>query len=323
MSPIKVVVVSGLSGAGKGSILRAFEDLGFDAVDNPPIPIVPTLVARSSRPLAIGVDARSQGFDAAEILRILDALADEPELPPELIYAFAEESVLLRRYTETRRRHPLAPQGRVLDGIQLEARLTRPLLERADWVVDTSDLSLSALRQGIEQRFRHSMGRNVERRTLTVAVMSFAFPAGLPREADMVFDARFLRNPHYVDDLRTKTGLDADVAAYIKADPDFPQFFASILDLCKLVIPRFVTEGKKYATVAIGCTGGRHRSVYIASLLGERLSALLTHPAAANGWSVLVSHRDVAQGAATSTAPRDKEVPVKPSGQAPNESWSV
>ena len=200
MSSGKVVVVSGLSGAGKASVLRVLEDLGFDAVDNPPMPIVPTLVARSVRPLAIGLDARSQGFDADAILRFLDNLRAETDLQPELIFAQADPSVLLRRFTETRRRHPLVPQGRVLDGIELEARLTRPLQQRADWVVDTSGLALPDLRRSIEQRYRYSIGQGADRRTMmSLAVMSFAFPAGLPPEADMVFDVRFLRNPHYVD----------------------------------------------------------------------------------------------------------------------------
>lgn len=300
MTAVKVVVVSGLSGAGKASILRVFEDLGFDAVDNPPIPIVPALVARSERPLAIGLDARSQGFDANAILQIIADLRAKSELAPELIFARADDAVLLRRFTETRRRHPLAPQGRVLDGIVLETRLTRPLLERADWVVDTSGLALPALRRNIEHRYQYSMGQDVERRKLTIAVVSFAFPAGLPREADMVFDVRFLRNPHYSDDLREQTGFDAGVAEFIQTDPDFQRYFDGILYVCKIVVPRFVTEGKKYATIAVGCTGGRHRSVYIANLLSEQLAAYCNEAGEAGGWSVLVSHRDLTQVVANS-----------------------
>lgn len=309
MTAVKVVVVSGLSGAGKASILRVFEDLGFDAVDNPPIPIVSALVARSSRPLAIGLDARSQGFDAEVILRILDDLRNASELPPELIFAHADDAVLLRRFTETRRRHPLAPQGRVLDGIMLETRLTRPLLERADWVVDTSGLPLPELRRSIEQRYQHSMGQHAGRRTMTVAVTSFAFPAGLPREADMVFDVRFLRNPHYVDGLREQTGFDAPVGDYIGADPDFQRYFEAVLHVCSIAVPRFVTEGKKYATIAIGCTGGRHRSVHVANLLGTQLATLSGASGGPGDWSVLVSHRDLTQIAPDRPPPSNASPP--------------
>ena len=316
MTAVKVVVVSGLSGAGKASILRVFEDLGFDAVDNPPIPIVAALVARSDRPLAIGLDARSQGFDANAILQIIADLRARSEHAPELIYAQADEAVLLRRFTETRRRHPLAPQGRVLDGIVLETRLTRPLLERADWVVDTSGLALPTLRRNIEQRYQHSMGQDVERRRLTIAVISFAFPAGVPREADMVFDVRFLRNPHYIDDLREQTGLDTGVAEFIQTDPDFQRYFDAVLNVCKIVVPRFVSEGKKYATIAIGCTGGRHRSVYVANLLSERLTAYCNEISEAGDWSVLVSHRDLTQVVANSQ-------PLDGAGRASNDVRSV
>lgn len=307
MTAVKVVVVSGLSGAGKASILRVFEDLGFDAVDNPPIPIVAALVSRSDRPLAIGLDARSQGFDAGAILQILADLRSHSKLAPELIFARADDAVLLRRFTETRRRHPLAPQGRVLDGIVLETRLTRPLLECADWVVDTSGLALPALRRNIEQRYQYSMGQDVERRKLTIAVTSFAFPAGLPREADMVFDVRFLRNPHYNDDLREQTGFDAGVMEFIQTDPDFQRYFDAILNVCRIAIPRFISEGKKYATIAIGCTGGRHRSVHIANLLSDRLVAYCNESDDASGWSVLVSHRDLTQAAANAPPPDNAE----------------
>lgn len=293
MSSGKVVVVSGLSGAGKASILRVLEDLGFDAVDNPPMPIVPTLVARSVRPLAIGLDARSQGFDADAILRFLDNLRAETDLQPELIFAQADASVLLRRFTETRRRHPLAPQGRVLDGVELETRLTRPLQERADWVVDTSGLALPELRRSIEQRYRYSIGQGADRRTMTLAVMSFAFPAGLPPEADMVFDVRFLRNPHYNDALREQTGFDPAVGDYVMQDPDYTRYFDAILGVCRIAVPRFVTEGKKYATLAVGCTGGRHRSVHIANALAHELSTHAAKPGQTSEWTVLVSHRDL------------------------------
>ncbi len=323
MTNRKVVIVSGLSGAGKGSILRTFEDLGFDAVDNPPMPIVATLISQSARPLAIGLDARSQGFDPAAILQIIKDLDKSVNVASELIYARADDTVLQRRFTETRRRHPLATEGSVLDGIRSETKLTRPLLEQADWVVDTSAMTPAALRREIELRFRHDGDREDARRAMAVTVVSFAFPAGLPPEADMVFDARFLNNPHYVPGLSSKTGLDDEVGAYVEADADFARFFCSIIDLCRLVFPRFVTEGKKYVTVAIGCTGGRHRSVHIAKLLGISLKPTLDNAGRHDGWSVLVRHRDISQPPVEVDEAHPRDLNVKPDLRASNESWSV
>jgi UPF0042 nucleotide-binding protein len=292
-----VVVVTGLSGAGKASILRALEDLGFEAVDNPPLDLLEELVSgsdgASSRRIAVGVDARSRGFDADAVLRTLDRLRRNPRLRPELIFAWADEAVLLRRYTETRRRHPLALKGRVTDGIAAEQVLTGPLHAAADLVIDTSELPLAALRQLIEHRYGTAVTDDVPA-GLAVSLISFAFPSGLPRDADMVFDARFLRNPHYDVALRPRTGLEPEVAAYIEADPDYPAFFARVTDLLRLVLPRFVEEGKKYATIAFGCTGGRHRSVALVELLATHLSG--------TGWRVSTTHRELArEGTASRT----------------------
>jgi RNase adapter protein RapZ len=294
-----VVLVSGLSGAGKASILRALEDLGFEAVDNPPLPLIEGLVTRAepgaSPKLAVGVDARTRGFDAEAVLATLARLRQNPALRPELVYAWADEGVLLRRYTETRRRHPLAPNGRVIDGILAEQTLTGPLHAAADLVVDTSDLPLPALRRLIERRYGPEAAGQ-DHSGLAVSLQSFAFPAGLPRDADMVFDARFLRNPHYVPALKPRTGLDPEVGAYVEADADFPAFFARLMDLLLLLLPRFVQEGKKYATIAIGCTGGRHRSVHIV----EKLASKLTEA----GWRVTTTHRELArEGTLAPSAP--------------------
>ena len=293
MTVLRVVLVSGLSGAGKASILRTLEDLGYEAVDNPPLTMVPDLVIRSERPLAIGLDARSRGFDPDLVLSTLATLCQNPKLRPELVYAWADETALLRRFTETRRRHPLSPQGRVLDGIAEEAELTRPLRKQADLVIDTSDLPLAELRKVIETRFRPDLATGVQQPGMAVSLVSFAFPAGLPREADMVFDARFLRNPHYDPVLRPRTGLDEAVASYIEADPDFPGFVNGIRSLLTLVLPRFVQEGKKYATIAVGCTGGRHRSVHIVDLLAHSLPAPSGKGDEQMEWRVTVTHREL------------------------------
>ncbi|MEA2740396.1 MAG: RNase adapter protein RapZ [Acetobacteraceae bacterium] len=295
MSALAVVIVTGLSGGGKASILRALEDVGYEAVDNPPLTMLEEMIARGDRKLAVGIDARTRGFDPFDVLDAIARLRGNPALHLQLVYAWADESSLLRRYTETRRRHPLAPQGVVSDGIAAEMALTEPLREHADLVVDTSGLPIANLRRLIERHF----GADADHAQLVVSLVSFAYPKGLPREADLVFDARFLRNPHYDPILRPKTGMDPDVGAYVEADADFVKFFACLAELVELVLPRFVQEGKKYATITIGCTGGRHRSVHLI----EKLANHLTSRAVANStdrgngssWRVYVTHRELAR----------------------------
>lgn len=303
-----VVLVSGLSGAGKASILGALEDLGYEAVDNIPLNLVDSLVSRGERPLAIGLDVRTRDFDAAGVVASIDAMRTGGRRI-DLVYAWAETSVLLRRYTETRRRHPLALDGRVVDGIEREAILTAPLREKADVVLDTSELPIAELRRAIGRRFGQPAG---DETAMAVTLVSFGFPSGLPREADMVFDARFLRNPHYDMRLRPLTGLDAEVATYVERDPFFEPFFASVLGLVELVLPRFVQEGKKYATIAVGCTGGRHRSVRMT----ERLAAALRDPisrerteVAGQGWTVNVVHRELTRGAGIGMDKPPRDIP--------------
>ena len=262
----RLVIVSGLSGAGKNSVLRALEDLGYEAVDNPPLRLLDTLIG-SDQPLAVGIDARTRDFSAGQVVETVDRLRRSGRAQPELVFAVAAPEVLRRRFTETRRRHPLALQGTIGEGIDTEQALTRPLRDAADWVIDTSELPLASLRRLIGQRFGDHGPE------LSITLVSFAFPAGVPREADLVFDARFLRNPHYIPDLRPQTGLDAPVRAYIESDPDYPEFVSRLSGLVAFLLPRFVREGKKYATIAIGCTGGRHRSVVIVEALAAQLRA--------------------------------------------------
>jgi UPF0042 nucleotide-binding protein len=315
VAPRRVVVVTGLSGGGKASVLRALEDIGYDAVDNPPLRLLEDMITRSDRRLAVGIDARTSGFDAAEVLAALKRLRASTDLQPELVYATADEATLLRRYTETRRRHPLAPEGRVLDGIAAEQALTADLRDAANLVIDTSDRPLADLRQLIARVF----GAEADGSRLAVSLVSFAFSRGLPREADLVFDARFLRNPFYDPMLRPLTGLDPAVRAYIEADPDCEAFFQRIVDLVELVLPRFVQEGKKYATLTIGCTGGRHRSVYLierlAAHLGKRMADDRPTGGPATHWRLHVTHRELVRTGetaqngqdsshATGTAPR-------------------
>jgi UPF0042 nucleotide-binding protein len=312
MSSLAVVIVSGLSGGGKASILRALEDVGYEAVDNPPLTMLEEMISRGDRKLAVGIDARTRGFDANNVLDAIARLRTNPGLRIQLVYAWADDSTLLRRYTETRRRHPLAPQGMVADGIAAEIVLTKPLREQADLVVDTSGLPIANLRRLIERHF----GAGADQARMVVSLVSFAYPKGLPREADLVFDARFLRNPHYDPILRSKTGMDRDVAAYIEADTDFAKYFSLLTDIVELALPRFVLEGKRYATITIGCTGGRHRSVHLIEKLEKHLTSCAATKATDRDddprWQVFVTHRELTNEGEVDTfllgrpvAPRD------------------
>ncbi len=285
----QVVLVTGLSGAGKASILRVLEDLGYETVDNPPLAVLEALVGDGGQPLAAGVDSRTRDFDPQAALLLLERLRLRPDITATLVFATADADALLRRYTETRRRHPLAPGGplghNVADGIAREAALLAPLRETAEMLVDTTDLPLPALRRMVERRFAIEGAAG-----MGVSVLSFAYPKGLPREADLVFDLRFLRNPHYNEVLRPLTGRDPAVAAFIEADPDFAPFWRCMTEMLAPLLPRYAQEGKKYLTIALGCTGGKHRSV----LAAERLA----HHIFSQGWRVDLFHRELSAGAA-------------------------
>jgi UPF0042 nucleotide-binding protein len=279
--------VTGLSGAGKNSILRALEDLGFETMDNPPLATLEDLALRAEQNLAIGVDARSRGFSPDVVLETLERLRQAPNLIPTLVFATASDEALLQRYSETRRRHPLAQTSTVAEGIALERSLTAPLKAESGLLIDTSTLPLPRLRALIEQHF----GTNAP--GMAISLVSFAYPGGLPREADLVFDTRFLRNPHYDPALRAKSGLDPEIGNFIEQDPDFAAYFSHVTRIVEFLLPRFVQEGKKYATICIGCTGGQHRSVYMT----EKLSAYLGRA----GWRVSVTHRESAKFAPAQT----------------------
>jgi UPF0042 nucleotide-binding protein len=289
----RVVLVTGLSGAGKASVLRALEDLGYDAVDNAPLDILEDLILRSQRRCALGVDARTRGFDADSVAAALRRLRANPALRAELVYVWADQETLLRRYTESRRRHPLAPQGRVADGIAAEMALTAPLRDIADLTIDTSDLPLPALRRTVERHFDGDSQSEESR--MAVSLVSFSYAHGLPREADLVFDAR-----------------------YIEADPDFSEFFDRLTGLTGLLLPRFVQEGKKYATIAIGCTGGRHRSVYTVEKLAAALASRSESGDAKSGWRLHVTHRELAREGQEAAAAAERS----PRADRPAPQWS-
>lgn len=264
-----VIFVTGLSGAGKASILRVLEDLGYELVDNAPLQLIKDIVQRVQGPIAIGIDSRTSGFEVNAFIEVFNNLKIDTALQIELIYATAEIDVLLRRYTATRRRHPMAAQGTVKDGVKAEIALMTSLRNVADLVIDTSDLPPSELRLLVETRYNYDQYNRKDKFTLTL--MSFAFPSGIPREADMVFDARFLHNPYYVSELSPMTGLDMPIQEYVKSDPDYHQFVEQIYQMLNLIFPRFLIEGKKYVTIAVGCSGGRHRSVTVIEDLAQKI----------------------------------------------------
>jgi UPF0042 nucleotide-binding protein len=282
-APLPVVIVTGMSGAGKSTALKALEDLGYEAVDNLPLPLLPALLTPekgAARPLAIGVDARTRDFHSAPFLEELDAMISTGMLSIRLLFLDCDTEVLQRRFSETRRRHPVAPDRRITDGIAREYTLLAPLRERADEVINTTDMAISDLKRLIDSNY--AMGRAPG---LAVFVTSFAYRNGLPHEADLVFDVRFLKNPHYEDALRPMSGLDRPVGDFIEKDPDLSKYFRHLTALLAPLLPRFAAEGKSYLTIAVGCTGGKHRSVYVAERLGAWLKT--------EGKRVDMSHRDL------------------------------
>ena len=285
---IPVVIVTGMSGAGRSTALKALEDLGYEAVDNLPLSLLSSLLTPGTgggRPLAIGVDARTRDFGAAPFLEELDGLIRMEAYLVRLLFLDCDSEVLQRRFSETRRRHPVTPDRRVTDGIAHERTLLAPLRDRADEVIDTTDMTIGELKRLLDSN--HALERAPG---LAVFVTSFAYRHGLPHEADLVFDVRFLQNPHYVDELRPQSGLDKPVGDFIEQDPDLEEYFRHLTQLLEPLLPRFDAEGKSYLTIAVGCTGGKHRSVYTA----ERLGAWL----AEKGERVSVNHRDLKQDGA-------------------------
>lgn len=278
-----MVFVTGMSGAGMSSALKTLEDLGYEAVDNLPQSMIGDLVRNregSHKSLAVGIDSRNADFNAQDLLAQYAHWRSRPDLHVTLAFLDCGDEALLRRFSETRRRHPLAIDRPVVDGIRRERLLMQSLLNAADHVIDTSLLSIHELRRLIVGHYR--IGRSSG---LNIFVNSFAFRHGVPREADLVFDARFLINPHWEPDLRPLTGRDPAVANYIARDPDYTPFMEHLLALITPLLPRFAQEGKSYLTVAVGCTGGKHRSV----LVVEEIAVAL----AAQGYIVSIGHRDV------------------------------
>lgn len=281
----RLLIVTGMSGAGRSTCLKMLEDMGYEAVDNLPLPLLERLIGAEhdlDRDLAVGMDTRTRAFDPERLGSFVSALAATAGFDVKLIFFDCEDEVLQRRYTETRRRHPMAQDRPVVVGIERERRLLEELRDRADTLIDTSETTLPELRRLLHERFAPA-----QQARLTLIVMSFSYRHGVPREADLVFDVRFLRNPHYVDSLRPLTGLDETVQRHVAEDPAFEPFFDALLRLLRPLLPLYRREGKSYLTIALGCTGGQHRSVFTAC----RLAAALAHEDA----EVTTIHRELAR----------------------------
>src|SRR3954468_6177319 len=279
--PPRLLLVTGMSGAGKSTVLDTLEDMGWDVVDNLPADLVDAFVNGGGQcrtaPVAVAMDARSRGFDPQRLPKLIRSING---VEPEILYLDCSGTELMRRYDETRRRHPLAPDRPAEDGIARERQMTMPLRNGADNVLDTTDLSPAELRDELQRRY----GGDSDQPVLTIA--SFAFARGISRTADLVFDLRFLPNPHWNDELRPLTGTDEPVRAYLAADPAWNETMVRIEALLIDWIPRYWAAGKSYVTVAFGCTGGRHRSVAAAVEMAERLRNA--------GFAPNVRHRDLA-----------------------------
>jgi RNase adapter protein RapZ len=286
--PQVILLVTGLSGAGKTTVLKTLEDIGWEAVDNFPIRLagplldIPGAEGRGAPkiPLALGFDSRTRGFKAEALIKQIKLLQKRPDLNIITLFLDCAGTEIERRYAETRRRHPLAQDRPAMDGIAQERMMMEPLRRWAETVIDTSKLSAHDLQNDIRERFNSETTPHA-----TITVTSFGYSRGVPHNADLVFDMRFLRNPHWDNVLRPQTGLDAAVSEYVEADPAYDDAVAKIRDLILFLLPLYDAQGKAYVNIAFGCTGGRHRSVHVAEQFGKWLREA--------GFSPTVAHRNL------------------------------
>jgi UPF0042 nucleotide-binding protein len=281
--PVSVVIITGLSGSGMSSALKAFEDLGYFAVDNLPVQLIPTFVHLSGQSneitrTAFVIDVRAREFLSA-FPRIYSELSRQ-DLKATVLFLEADDDLLVRRYSETRRPHPLPDQD-VVEAIRQERRMLSEIRDLADMIIDTSEHTVHSLRDIIKERFAETGGGH----DMSVNLVSFGFRHGLPRAADMLFDVRFLPNPHFIPELRHLTGSDRPVVEYLESEQEVTEAIRRLRDLLEYLLPRFKREGKSYVTIGIGCTGGRHRSVMVSQSLHDGLAAL--------GYKTNVVHRDI------------------------------
>ncbi|WP_420326894.1 RNase adapter RapZ [Mameliella sp.] len=300
----RIVFVTGPSGAGRSSAINVLEDLGFESIDNIPLSLVPRLVDHDTppaRPLALGIDVRNRDFSAEGLLQLYEILTDQMRAPVDLLYVDCTDEVLVRRYSETRRRHPMAPDEMPVDGVVREKALLTDVRSRADILIDTSELSVHDLRAELEGWFGEVTGQGT-----AVSVQSFSYKRGLPQGLDVVFDCRFLRNPHWEPDLRAFTGLDPQVASFVAGDPRYEDFLDRLTGLVLLMLPAVVAEGKAHFAIGFGCTGGLHRSVAVT----ENVAAAL----AQEGWRVSIRHRELERRGGTPVSERGVGLVGKVSG---------
>ena len=283
----RLVLVTGPSGAGRSTAIDALEDLGYEVIDNLPLSLIPRLIdgAPLPRPIALGMDVRNRDFNATALIETIDGLTRDPRVSLDVLYLDCAAGELIRRYAQTRRRHPLAPAESPNEGVAREIDLLAPIRVRADHLIDTTDMSPHDLKAELARWF----GRSPMQR-LALSVQSFSYKRGLPRGVDMVFDCRFLQNPYWQAELRDLDGRDPAVVDYIRADARFAPFFEKLRDLVLLLLPAQVEEGKAHLSIGFGCTGGQHRSVAIAELLGNSLAEA--------GWAVSKRHRELERRAA-------------------------
>jgi len=290
----RLLLVTGPSGAGRTTATNALEDLGYEAIDNIPLSLVPNVIDQKlDKSLALVVDARNRDFSVTAFLALLDRLRQMSRAWPEVLYLDCRTDVLLRRFSETRRRHPMAPEDHPSLGIERENALLAPLKAQADFVIDSSDLSPHDLKKEVAGWF--AVGEAVP---LTLSLQSFSYKKGLPPDVDMVLDCRFLRNPHWDQELRPLNGLDAAVVDYIQSDLRYDEFFQRSLDLIRFLLPAYQDEGKSHLCVGLGCTGGRHRSVAVAVNLGQALAKW--------GGAVSIRHREIQQNAGSVAKQTDR-----------------
>ena len=279
---IRLILVSGPAGAGRTTAIRSLEDLGFEAIDNLPLDLVKSVLKpkKASEKIAIGLDTRGRDFSVEGLLGLLKSLKSLEHVDFELFYLSCTMEVLLRRYSETRRRHPLADGKSPHEGIEQELILLEPIRHKADILIETSELTPHDLKASIQKLFLKP-GVNL----LSISLKSFSYKRGLPRGTDITLDCRFLKNPHWQDELRDKTGLDSSVSEFVASDPKFSEFIERVTKLLLFLLPSFKEEGKSSVEIGFGCTGGIHRSVAVTETVAKKL--------AVSGWNVSIKHREI------------------------------
>jgi RNase adapter protein RapZ len=285
----RLILITGPSGAGRSTAFHALEDLGFEVIDNLPLSLIPRLIEGPplGRPIALGLDVRNRDFNATAVIELIDRLTRDPRVLLDVLYLDCSPTVLISRYSQTRRRHPVTEAATPAEGIEREIDLLAPIRVRADHLIDTSDMSPHELKAEIGRWFDPG-----EDRRLALSVQSFSYKRGLPRGLDMVFDCRFLANPYWDPALRDLDGRDGAVAAHVEADPRFAEFFLRLQDLILMLLPAQLDEGKAHLAIGFGCTGGQHRSVAVA----EKLAKVLAEA----GWQVSKRHRELERRVAPS-----------------------